>query len=400
MPPVNKLEPELRHLNIGYVRLTDSAPLIVAREKKFFQKRGLDVTLKRESSWATIRDKLATGLLDAAQMLAPMPLAAQLGLENLNSPFITGLMLSLNGNGITLASGLSRNMRLPSANPREPVAAARALKQLISNTGQTLTFATVYPFSMHTFQLRQWFESGGIDARKDVKLIVLPPEQMVEYLARGAIDGFCVGEPWNTLAVQAGVGEVMTTGYDIWNNAPEKVLAVMEPWHENYPATHTAMRMAVMEAQAWLAAPGHRDEAIKFLASPCYLDLPAQAISPSFLGHFQYRKNGPNISNPDFHVFHRYQAGFPWRSRAEWLLLRIHEMLEKPLNHAEVCPLIKRVFRTDLYREAARHLGLESPSMDSKTEGTQRTIHRFERNIELGPDLILDNGQFDPVCAY
>lgn len=400
MPSITKPIPELNRLDIGYVRLTDSAPLIVAKEKKFFEKFGLDVKLNRESSWASIRDKLATGLLDAAQMLAPMPLAAQLGLENLNSPFITGLMLSLNGNAITLASGLCKKIPTTSEKAPDPVSAAQGLKQLIRRTGQTLTFATVYPFSMHTFQLRQWFESGGIDLKKDVKLIVLPPEQMVENMARGAIDGFCVGEPWNTLAVQAGVGEVLATGYDIWNNAPEKVLAVMAPWHETYPATHLAMRMAVMEAQAWLAQPGRREEAVKFLASPCYLDLPAKAISPSLLGNFQYRKNGPKIHNPDFHVFHRYQAGFPWRSRAEWLLLRIHEVLEKPLDHSGVCPVIKNVFRTDLYRQAARNLGLQSPSMDCKSEGTQKTVHRLAQGIELGPDLILDNHRFDPVCAY
>lgn len=400
MSMIKKPIPELRQLNIGFVRLTDSAPLIVAREKKFFRNHGLDVELKRESSWASIRDKLATGLLDAAQMLAPMPLAAKLGLENLNSPFITGLMLSLNGNGITLASGLSRRMALNPATAHQPQATARALKQLLDKTARTLTFATVYPFSMHTFQLRQWLESGGIQPSEDVKFIVLPPEQMVEHLARGAIDGFCVGEPWNTLAVQAGVGEVMATGYDIWNNAPEKVLAVLEPWHETHPSTHLAMRMAIMEAQAWLSEPGHREEVVKLLASPCYLDLPAQAITPSLLGHFQYRKNGPCIPKPDFHVFHRYHAGFPWRSRAEWLLLRIHEMLKKPLDHSRVCPLIKDVFRTDLYRQAAQHLGLKSPSVDSKSEGTQGTVHRLEKNIELGPDLILDNRQFDPVCAY
>ena len=176
----------------------------------------MHVTLKREKSWASIRDKLATGILDAAQMLAPMPLATRLGLENMASPFITGLMLSLNGNAITLATGLCRQMEPPGDSYLTAVDAATALKRIIDSRQQQLTLATVYPFSMHTFQLRQWLRSGGINLKKDVNLIVLPPEQMVENLSRGSIDGFCVGEPWNTVAVQAGVGEVLATGYEIF----------------------------------------------------------------------------------------------------------------------------------------------------------------------------------------
>lgn len=399
MPQKFRHMPEKTHLNVGYVRLTDSAPLIVASEQKFFEKHGLHVTLKREKSWASIRDKLATGILDAAQMLAPMPLATRLGLENMASPFITGLMLSLNGNAITLATGLCRQMEPPGDSYLAAVDAATALKRIIDSRQQQLTLATVYPFSMHTFQLRQWLRSGGINLKKDVNLIVLPPEQMVENLSRGSIDGFCVGEPWNTVAVQAGVGEVLATGYEIWNNAPEKVLAVMEPWHLANPNAHLRLRMAVMEAQAWLAQDGNRQKASRFIASPCYLDLPRQAITPSLLGHFQRKKNGPTINNPDFHVFHRYHAGFPWRSRAEWLLRRTYEVLDKPIECEDICPLIKKVYRTDLYRQAALALGRESPSLDFKSEGTQDKVHRFENGIELGPDLILGNQRFTPCLC-
>ena len=385
--------PEKIHLDIGFMRLTDSAPLIIAQELHFFERFGLQVKLCREVSWANIRDKVAIGALDAAQMLAPMPLLSTPGQQANNRAFITGLMLSLNGNAITLATGICEQLNLstddsPCDRP-EPILAARRLKQLISTRPKQLTLATVYAHSMHTFQLRHWLESGGICPDKDVQIIVLPPEQMVENLARGAIDGFCVGEPWNTAAIQAGIGSALVSGYQIWNNAPEKALVVTEHWHQQHPGSHLRLRMAIMAAAAWLSEPENRLAATGILASKEYLNLPEHLIKPALLGDFQYSKQCKPLSNPDFMVFHRYLAGFPWRSRGECLLRQSYALLDKTAEDNEISALVTNVYRTDLYREAASLLDYTYPDQDSKSEGSHSSAYTFEEGIELGPDLIL-----------
>lgn len=395
LPPAEKTQ-----LNIGFMRLSDSAPLIIAQEQKFFQRYGLDVALSREMSWANVRDKVAVGTLDASQMLAPMPLVSSPRLKNTSGPFITGLMLNLNGNAITLSSGLSKQIDV-AANKTgdhcpDPVLAARQLGEIVTTLPRQLTLATVYPYSMHTFQLRHWLALGGICPDRDVKIIVLPPEQMVDNLARGIIDGFCVGEPWNTAAVQAGIGSSVVSGYQLWNNAPEKALVVTEHWHNKHPSTHLRLRLAIMEAAAWLAHQENRQASVSILARKQYLDLPEHMIKPALLGHFQYNKHSGAIKNQDFIVFHRYQAGFPWLSRAEYLLRKNIGLQGSTIEDSEACQLIEKVYRADLYREAASFLGYSYPSIDYKNEGSHATSYLTEDSIELGPDLFLNGEIFYP----
>lgn len=389
---------EKPRLTIGYMRLTDSAPLIVARERGLFDHYGLDVSLSREASWANIRDKVAVGTLDAAQMLAPMPLLTAVGGEAVRTRLLTGLMLSLNGNAITLAARLGEGITATSAGTLpDPVAAARALREQIDRHGLRLTFATVFLFSTHTFQLRMWLAAGGIDPDVDVRIIVLPPEQMVDNLARGNIDGFCVGEPWNSHAVQTGVGMVVAAGYQIWNNAPEKVLGVTARWHGLHPATHLRLRLALMEAAVWLADRENRDAAAPIIAADSYLNLPVKVVRPALIGAFQFNKSAAPVSIPDFLVFHRYQAGFPWRSRAEWLLRQSHGLLAKPISAEQAATLIQEAYRTDLYRETARLLGWPSPDLDYKSEGLHAGVHSVQPGVELGPDLMLAGTTFTPM---
>ncbi len=401
---LNSLSPaEKTQLNIGFMRLSDSAPLIIAHEQKFFERYGLEVTLSREVSWANVRDKVAVGTLDASQMLAPMPLVTSPGLKNTSGPFITGLMLSLNGNAITLSSGLSKQLDVErnktGDNCPDPVLAARQLGEIVRTLPRQLTLATVYPYSMHTFQLRHWLRLGGICPDLDVNIIVLPPEQMVDNLARGIIDGFCVGEPWNTAAVQAGIGSSVVSGYQLWNNAPEKALVVTEHWHNKHPFTHLRLRLAIMEAATWLSQQENREASVPILARKQYLDLPEHMIKPALLGDFQYNKHSRALKNQDFIVFHRYQAGFPWRSRAEYLLRKNFELQGITIDDSEACTLIEKVYRADLYREAALLLGYDSPSTDYKNEGSHATSYLFEGSIELGPDLFLNGGTFSP-CQH
>ena len=383
---------EKQRLRLGYLRLTDSAPLIMARELGLYQRYGLEVELCREVSWANVRDKLVAGDLDASQMLAPLPLATSLGLGGLRAEVITGLALSLNGNAITLSEKLSGAvMPAPSRAPVGARESALALGRYLRDRPGTapLVLASAHTFSCHTFQLQHWLRAGGVDPMRDVRIIVLPPEQMVDSLSRGLIDGFCVGEPWNTLAVQSGLGAIAATGYQIWNNSLEKVLGVTGSWHRQYPGTHLRLRLALMEACAWMIEPDNRREAVDLMAQRDYLDLPAEVLWPSLAGEFALARSGPVVDMPHFHVFGRFQAGFPWHSDGEWLLGEIGALVGRDLPATSVAALVQQSYRTDLYREAAGRLGSVSPGKDHRPQNTHAECWEMEPGIELGPDLVL-----------
>ena len=383
---------EKSRLSLGYLRLTDSAPLILAQELGYYEKYGLEVSLQREVSWANVRDKIITGDLDAAQLLAPLPLATSLGVGGMRADVITGLALSLNGNAITLSQELDAAIEQRGG---DAVTSARstavALGEYLSEraSGSQLTFASAHSFSCHTFLLRHWLRAGGMDPDQEVRIIVLPPEQMVDSLSRGIIDGFCVGEPWNTLAVQYGVGAVQASGYQIWNNGIEKVLGVLDQWHQTHPGAHLRLRLALMETCSWLAQPDNRLQAASLLSHPDYLDLPVEALLPSLSGRFVFTKGHEPVDLPDFHVFGRYQAGFPWRSHGEWMLQQCGELLGKSLPQERVKSLVQQTYRTDLYREAARHLELACPSRDYKPDNAHDQAWEFEPGVEVGSDLQL-----------
>jgi ABC-type nitrate/sulfonate/bicarbonate transport system substrate-binding protein len=382
LPPAEKSE-----LQLGYIRLTDAAPLIVAKEQGVFAQLGLDVTLRREVSWANLRDKIAVGTLDAAQMLAPLPLATALGVGGMRVDMVTGLALSLNGNAITVSAALAERLQLLGADPENSAASsALALRRWLQEDAGSLTLASSHSFSCHTVQLRWWLRSAGIDPERDLKIIVLPPEQMVDSLARGVIDGFCVGEPWNSIAVQHGIGAVQASGYQIHNNMIEKVLGVTQHWHNHHPATHLRLRIALMLACQWLAKEDNRLQAAELLARPEYLDLPVHQLQPSLSGEFQYSKHRAPVQLPHFHVFGRFQAGFPWRSTAETLLGECNHMLGRRSTDEESRALVQQTYRTDLYREAARYLGLAYPEQDYLPGTTHSSAWEMAPGVELGPN--------------
>lgn len=392
---INKNLPtaELNHLNLGYMRLTDSAPMIVAQHLGLYEKFGLNVTLHREVSWANIRDKTIAGTFDACQMLAPMPLVTTMGAAGIRAPMITGLTLSLNGNGVTVSSSLWSKMNACADHDQplnEALASAQSLRAVLDKTqGNTLTFATVHSFSSHTLLLRKWLVAGGIDPDSEVRIIVLPPEQMVDSLAQGVIDGFCVGAPWNTIAVEYGVGIMATTGFEIWNNAPEKVLGVLESWHSRNPSTHLRLRLALMAACEWLSDMDNRKATVDILSRPEYLDLPADYIRPSLTGEIIHQRSKIAQSRSNFHVFSSYHAGFPWRSQAESILEQFTPLLGKPVDSEKMASLAQQCFRSDLYREAATRAGINFPEQDSKPEGIHAEPWMLNDSIELGSDLMV-----------
>ncbi|WGL16252.1 CmpA/NrtA family ABC transporter substrate-binding protein [Microbulbifer bruguierae] len=343
------LQAEKPNIKLLYLRLTDSAPLIVAKELGLFERYGLNVELQRETSWATLRDKLIGGAADAAAMLAPMPLTVKQTLPHCEEQLLSGLILSCNGNAITLSRALYDQLELASDGPVNIGAALNT--HIASRASETnpLTFASVYPFASHTLQLRYWLNHAGIDPDQDVRLVVLPPEQMVDHLRRGDIDGYCVGEPWNTLAVQQGIGVIVAPSNTLMPAMPEKVLAVTQSWHDANPATHLALRAALLAACGWLNDRSHRRDAVGILARPEYLNLPEETIAASLEDQVTLHRGhaGHGVkANPDWHLFAHPQTdhGLPSTKKGRELLALCNEIAPTDSTEAEV-------FRADLYQQ-------------------------------------------------
>ncbi|MFQ3789316.1 CmpA/NrtA family ABC transporter substrate-binding protein [Halomonas sp. A29] len=272
-PQHHATSPELERITLGFVPLIDAALLIVARERGCFAAQGLDVSLSRENAWATLRDKVAAGLLDGAQMLAPMPLAMSMGLGRAPCDTLAPLLLSRNGNTVTLSSPLSEASGAELTD--SPSDSALALGDWLRGpgSGKRPRLAMVYPYSCQHYQLREWLTLGDIAPDRDVELVALPPPRMVEALRDGQIDGFCAGEPWGTLARHCGTGQLVATGAQLWPDHPEKVLGVTRSWAQRYPATLAALLRALRDASKWLStSPENRRQALGWLALPPYLD--------------------------------------------------------------------------------------------------------------------------------
>ncbi len=403
------LTPEKTDLSFGFIPLTDCAPLVIAYEKGYFSKYGLNVLLSKEASWANIRDKVSLGALDGAHMLAGMPLAASLGIGATQKPTVTGFSMDLNGNGITVSNELYQKMQDvdPEALLERPVS-ARALKKVIdaekAQGKEPMTFAMVFPVSTHNYEIRYWMAASGIDPDQDVRLIVIPPPQMVANLRAGNIVGYCVGEPWNARAVEAGIGRTLITNYEIWNNNPEKVFGVNKDWADQYPQTHQLTIMALLEAARWLDDVNNRVEAAEIIAEKSYVNAPAEVVKMSMTGTFKYAADEPARPMPDFNVFYRYAANFPWRSHALWFLTQMVRwgQMETPVNLRSVA---EQVYLPDVYRKAAQALNIPYPTIDYKKEGTQANAWQLSAAsapITMGSDLFIDKKVFDPdeVMAY
>ncbi len=396
-PPASA--PEKTALRLGFMPLSDCAPLIIAYEKGFFTAEGLDVELCRETSWAAIRDKVGLGILDGAQMLASMPLTSRLGIGGPRFNFISAMVLDLNGNAITLSHELYQH--LAAVDPHSancPAAAAAALRSLIrlrKPSQPRLRFGTVYPCSPQSFELRYWLACGGIDPDRDVEIVVVPPPKMVSAMSDGNIDGFCVGEPWNTLAVQQRLGDVVASKYQLWNNSPEKVFAVTEDWAARNPNSHQALLRALLRACVWLDHAAHRQQCARIISQAAYIALPEDTVALSLRGYSQKHHAERPQYQPDFHVFHRYSANFPWLSHSDWYIAQLYrwQLLSEPLNLEDTASAI---FKPDLYRKAAAALGIDCPKIDRKSEGNLHEKMLMPNSTQLGPNRFID-GTIIPV---
>ncbi|HTI66264.1 MAG TPA: CmpA/NrtA family ABC transporter substrate-binding protein [Caulobacteraceae bacterium] len=343
-------------MKLGFIPLNDCAPLAVAEAKGFFAAEGLEVTLSREASWATVRDKVAVGALNGAHMLAPMILAASLGVGGEPTRLVTPMALNLNGSAITVSKALAQALRR--LDP-DGVAArtARPLARLIAARRELgsapLTFAVVFAYSMHSYELRYWLAESGVDPDADVRLVVVPPPRMADQLRAGLIDGFCVGGPWGALASADGAGETLAYAADIWNDSPDKALGVNAAWAEANPEVLQALLRGLLRAADWCDRQGNRAELAAILATEAYVGAPADLVARS-------------LEETEI-VFHRRDASFPWVSHAAWFLSQMRRWGQ--LDPAvDIAAAAARVYRPDLFRTAAAAVGMDAPDRDGKLE--------------------------------
>jgi NitT/TauT family transport system ATP-binding protein/nitrate/nitrite transport system substrate-binding protein len=285
-------------IKLGFVPLNDCAALVVGVAKGLFAAEGLTVKLSREASWATVRDKVAAGALDAAHMLAPMPLAASLGAGSEAAAMLAPMMLALNGPAITLAPRVAEAVGSEGA-----AGLARLISRRRAAGASPLTFAVVFPYSAHNYLLRQWMAEAAIDPDRDVRLTVVPPPRLADMLAEGIIEGFCAGEPWNSVAVAAGVGRVIATAPALRRRTPDKVLGVMETWSQANPERLAALIRGLVQASAWAEAPENRPELAALLAQAQHVGVAAPILAGSLDGM----------------TFHREGANRPVAEDAAWL---------------------------------------------------------------------------------
>jgi nitrate/nitrite transport system substrate-binding protein len=368
---------EKDELKFGFIKLTDMAPLAVAYELGYFEDEGLFVTLEPQANWKVLLDRVITGELDGAHMFAGQPLGATIGFGT-NAHVVTAFSMDLNGNGITVSNevwaAMKPHVKLGAdGKPEHPISAA-ALKPVVESyraSGKPFNMAMVFPVSTHNYELRYWLAAGGIhpgyyssqdvtgQAGADVLLSVTPPPQMPATLEAGTIYGYSVGEPWNQQAVIKGIGVPVVTDYEIWKNNPEKVFGVTEAWAEANPNTHVAVVKALIRAAMWLDANGNsnRQAAVDMLARSQYVGADRAVIANSMTGTFEYER-GDKRAVPDFNVFFRYHATYPYYSDAVWYLTQMRRwgQIAEQKPDAWYDATAKSVYKPDVYLKAARML--------------------------------------------
>lgn len=389
-------------ISAGFLPLLDSATLVVACELGFAASEGVELHLTRENSWASIRDRLAVGHFHVAHMLAPMPIACNLGLTPLAARTIAPMALGLGGNAVTVSSVLWQEMLARGASPDlDPRSTGVALAAVVARRKTTaappLRFGVVHPHSGHNYELRYWLAACGVDPERDIEIVIVPPSFMADALGARRIDGYCVGEPWNTAAVVQRVGRIVTTKAGIWRSSPEKVLGVAAEWAEEQPEALSALLRALYRAAVWCGDSGNHGELADLLARPTFIDCPADWLQPALAGSIR-TGDGDEVATADFFVPQAKAATFPWKSHALWFysqMVRWGQIGPTPENEA----IARETYRPDLYRQALRDLGVALPGANAKVEGAlvaETPVGSAGASLVLGPDGFFDGAVFDP----
>lgn len=335
-------------LRVGFIALTDAAPLIVAQTQGIFRRLGLTVRLSREVGWATVRDKMIYRELDASHAVAPMAAATTLGLGCLPTPCVTAFVLNAHGDAITLSTALWKRGVRDAATLRDEITRIRHERLPV--------LGVVFACSAQNILLRDWLRAAGIDPEKDVRIVVVPPAQLHRNLAAGTLDGYCVGDPWNSLAVREKTGWIAATSAQISTGHPEKVLMVREDFAVARAEEHLALVAAAAEAAALCDDPAFRPELVKILARPEYLDVPARVLAPALVGPFALGAELGSVDAADYIRFHAQDANTPTPTRAQWIIDGLVRHGLVPRGQAVPTDLARRIFRADLHAQAlARH---------------------------------------------
>jgi len=404
-----KLAVEKEELRLGFIKLTDCAPLIIARELGYFEEEGLYVNVEAQANWKILLDRVISGELDGAHMLAGQPIGATIGFGT-QAHVITAFNMDLNGNAATVSNEIWQKMkpRVPIGSDGKPVhpVHAEALKPIVDQykaSGTPFKMAMVFPVSTHNYELRYWLAAAGIspgyylskdgqvDATgttdADVLLSVTPPPQMPATLSQGTIQGYCVGEPWNQQAVFMGIGVPVITDYEIWKNNPEKVFGVSAAWAEKNPNTHLAMLKALIRAGKWLdETPENRKRAAQILSRSEYVGADEPVIANSMTGTFEFEK-GDKRSMPDFNVFFRYNATYPHYSDCVWYLTQMRRwgQITERKPDSWYHETARKVYKPEIYRQAAELLVAEGrlqPNEVPDTDGYREPTREFIDGIE------------------
>lgn len=376
----------LKLVRAGFIPLVDASVLIAAAEFGFAAREGLTLDLVKDVSWANVRDRLAFRQFDIAHMLSPMPVASMLGLGSNPSPTITPFSLGRGGNAITLSTRLFERMRdiggiSENASALENAQSLAKVLLDMKARGEALPmFGVTYPFSSHNYEFRYWLAAGGINPDRDVKLVVVPPPLTSDALAAGAIDGFCVGAPWNMIASERGVGRIVAAKQDIWPSAPEKVIGMRPEWADSHADTVSRLIAALDAAARWCDQPDNHDALAEVLADPRFIAAPVHIIRHVLAGEFGLDAKGNRRIIPDYFKFHRQFANYPKPGHALWIYSQMirwgqAELSEQGLKAAA------SAYRPDLYRAA---LGEGPDHADFGMEGLNTS------------DGFMDGHVFDP----
>lgn len=374
-----------RGLTLGYIPLVDAAPLVVAAEFGFAEEEGLHFDLRRAASWSLLRDMLDFGVVEAAQMLSVVPVARALGLGGGTRPLEAPMVLSLNGQVFGLGADL------PALPFGDPVTAGQALAGL----GRPLRIGVPFPFSMQAELLAYWLDSAAPGLRPDIRTV--PPPRMAGALIAGEIDGFCVGEPWGSHAVEQAGARLVLPGSAIWSQAPEKVLATRAGWAEAEPEVAGRLLRALWRAARWTAEPDNRTTLAEVLSRGSYLDVPAELIDRALSRRLLVSRHGPEVEVAQFQTFHSGAANFPWRSQAGWIGARLAARFG--LTRAEAEAKARAVFRSDLYRQHIARLGVALPRASDKAEGAlaaDALVPAQRGTVILARNRFFDGQIFDP----
>lgn len=384
-------------MSIGFLPLVDAALPILALEHGFAAAEGLRVSLVRDMSWATVLDRLLYGHTDAAHMVAPLALATTLGrgrkAQALSVPFVLGL----NGNAVTMRPSLADRVA-PAGGLTDPVEAGARLKAMVA-TGQRLRFGVVHRYSSHNYMLRYWLAACGVRPDVDVEITTVAPPFCADALEAGEVDAICVGEPWNSVAVERGAGRIVLATAQIWRRGVEKVLALRESVLESRRAEAEALIRALVAAARHFIDPAGWDENSALLARPEYLGADAHLIKRAISDRLLLSAGGEPVHYPDFMFQYREAANFPWTSQAEWLYTQMVRW-ERPGFDPEDARKAARVFRPDIYRSALAGSAEPLPGASSKVEGSlggTTVVGTQQGRMTLESNRFFDGGVFDPA---